>query len=73
MNRNRFSLGLIVCCLTMFICSEAADEHEHEHILPHGHWFIDKIFLQFSDESSNYSFINKSGLKFSHIRKSSSS
>ena len=40
----------------------SAQHDEHEHVLPHGHWFVDKIFIEFSNETLHYSLISKQGL-----------
>lgn len=54
--------GILFCFLVNFSAESTFDAViDPDHLLPDGHWFIDKIFFQFSNETTNYTMITKDG------------
>lgn len=70
MSRSNLLLFVVVGVVALSVGKSLAqhvdgeDDHDHggdEHLLPHGHWFVDKIFLRFSNETLHYSLLSKEG------------
>ena len=47
-----------------FTTSNNDGQHEE---LPHGHWFIDKIFLEYSEPALNFSWLTKNSKQKIHM------